>query len=161
MKKISSTLTYIVSVILLSSLIYIIIFLFILNNAGKDAMIVNYSGILRGGIQRIVKLELQNEGDDKLIEEIDNKINEVKDFRKNISIFSRDRKKFESEVLYISNNWYYIKDLIKNYREIHDKKTGENILQQSEILWEECNSLVFLVQNFQKIKFFYFTLFYL
>ena len=118
--------------------------IYITNSISSDAMVINKLGIIRGSMQRAVKLELSDSKSDEVISKVDATITEFKSQR--IRLFDRD-----NEVMYAINSvelsWNQVKKSIDEYR---DKPTEENrvkLLENSEDAWYKSNNMVFMSQN--------------
>ena len=105
-----------------------------INETENDAIIINKSGKIRGGIQRVVKLELENQNTEKDIANIDSIFNEFL-IEGKYKMLSYEMDNFVSKLLVIRKEWNTLKELIQIY---HTEKNSENrneLIEQSEYIW--------------------------
>lgn len=69
----------------------------IIERIKDDARIINYTGIIRGSIQRITKLELSGKNSDGYITDVNNIFNNLENRQKGLDIFIRSEKYLELE----------------------------------------------------------------
>jgi diguanylate cyclase (GGDEF)-like protein len=102
-----------------------------------DAKQINDIGRIRGGIQRIIKLEFAGEKNDELISRIDLLLENaiIADKSTNSIIY------FDTARLLL-NKWENLKYLIVNYRENKTESTKVKILDASEEIWEIADATV-------------------
>lgn len=108
-----------------------------------DAEIINKLGIIRGSIQRLVKLELGGIEGDELINSIDANIFEFT--RGKIKIYDQNKEIQKSiDSLYLS--WTQLKEVIDVHRQNPSIENEKVLIEKSEKLWDEANSSVFVSQ---------------
>ena len=111
-----------------------------------DAKEINEIGIIRGSIQRIVKLELNHMPDDELINRID----------AGIRLLSEDDNRriqnFTETVALILNIWQEQKNAIDEFRREPSEANRIMLLEISEVLWIHTNQAVYLTQRTNELK---------
>ncbi len=152
MIKVSRKLIIVLFVFLIIASINILIAFIVIKDIESDAMLVNYTGIIRGGIQRICKLELLNMPDDKLIDEIENKIDLILFKKYQISIFKNEEDKFIKIEKFFKIYWEDLKTHIFKYRKNPSKENKDLLIKKSELIWIEANDVVFYIENISEKK---------
>lgn len=108
-----------------------------------DAETINKLGIIRGSIQRLVKLELGGIESDELINSID--ANFLEFTKEKIKIYDQNEEIQKSlDYLYIS--WTQLKKVSGVYRQNPSIENRKALIEKSEKLWDEANSSVFVSQ---------------
>jgi diguanylate cyclase (GGDEF)-like protein len=127
----------------------------------NDAYIINTSGIIRGSIQRLTKMELAgctqvcddiSDSVDFYIEDI-LKLNYVDENNKEENQFSKQLKKLEQ-------SWIKLKKLLKTYRLNPNDVTKNEVIAMSEHCWSLADTAVMNVQmategKLKRVKMFY------
>ena len=132
------------SVISLGSVYY---FLYELRD---DVRVVNAAGIVRGGTQRLVNLELAGQKSDELIDEIDRLINGLIHGDESLELPAATDPEFMAKNQAIAASWENIKTLIFAVRK---NPTQKNLLiQNSENHWDLTNDGVFTAETWSKLK---------
>ncbi len=161
--KVSRRITVIAVLLLVIISLNGILVAFLIENIEDDAKILNYSGILRGSIQRIVKLEISHtrpetlnvliKGIDELIKRFLNGENQVKTFTQNGD--------YRWTLQLLNDNWEKLKEIINEYRADPTAENEAQMIQKSEELWLLANDYVLMVQSISEYKMHYFHLFFL
>jgi len=117
----------------------------------NDAEVINYTGIIRGSIQRITKLELAGTNADRHIEEINKIIKDVGKGDKRQDIFTENRRYrgLEKELKW---KWDLLRKEILAYRRSGADGDRRKVLDISEQCWETANRLVFEAQFISEEK---------
>ena len=152
-----------ISVVLMIFLCISSLLMFILTKSiHNDANMINRTGILRGSIQRIIKLEFSqwkesNIKSDEQIKNTDALIEQLKSSK--WAKVGRYTMSFDQLV----NSWVEMKGLIASYRQNPIVSTKEAIMDKSETLWKESNIAVDNAQleSEKKISYFNFLFFIL
>lgn len=133
-------------------LIHIILILFnvfslynLLSITENDSKMINESGIIRGSIQKIVKLETNNI-------EANEDINNVDDYFKNYLKQNLDDENFVNGLKALKQNWDATKTLITRYRTLKDFETKAKLIENSEHCWNLANHTVGLAQYSSETK---------
>lgn len=109
----------------------------------RDAEIINKLGIIRGSIQRLVKLELSNSGSEELIYTIDTNLKEFKE--KEIKIYNESYG-FQKSLDKFYPSWVELKNLIYTYRAFPTEIYYNELLDKSETAWYLADELVSISQ---------------
>lgn len=121
------------------------------NSLKMDAKIINYGGMVRGGIQKVSKLESNDINAQKDINEIDAIFNEfLETSRKTIA--DGNMGAFLDQLQRLRGEWAILKQDIDNYRASKSAKDKQQIVEQSEKCWEMANQTVTLAQALSEDK---------
>ena len=126
-----------------------------------DGGIINHSGMIRGGIQQVAKLETNGINATEQIRAIDALFAHflITD-KEQISRNTMDP--FLHRLYHLRNEWNCLKELITRYRTHHDEKLKSAVIDQSETCWEVANDTVLLAEILSEAKFSMFqTLFFI
>ncbi|MCK9223936.1 MAG: methyl-accepting chemotaxis protein [Candidatus Muirbacterium halophilum] len=148
--KISDLLKGICIMIIIVSIVSITNIYFSLSSMEGDSRIVNYSGIVRGATQRLVKLELLNNKSDNLMDKIENIILGLINGSKELNLVKTNDFDFESKMLDIKNKYSELRKSLIYLRA--NKDIIDNINKQSEDFFELTNEAVSLAENYSKKK---------
>lgn len=133
-------------VLLSSGGIYTIILTY---NIKPDAEIINNLGVIRGSIQRLVKLELGGVDNDVLVSSIDANIAEF--YKKKIKVSEQNKEIHKSlDNLYIT--WIQMKEARDAYRKNPSIENQKVLIEKSEEIWEKSNDTVYISQVFSERK---------
>ncbi|MGE4272740.1 MAG: GGDEF domain-containing protein [Desulfitobacterium sp.] len=108
-----------------------------------DAQIINKLGIIRGSIQRLVKLEAQGMERDDLIGEVETRIQEFNDDK---IVVYENRQEIDQAVDNLYQSWLQLKQKIYAYRSNPSKDSLQALLDHSEEIWKKSNSMVLVSQ---------------
>lgn len=120
----------------------------------KDAEIINLTGVIRGSIQRIAKLELINNNSDYVIMNVDQIID---DFHTGKISMGSKGDSFHQSLTGIFKEWSDFKDYIHTYRSNPNFVNQKTFLYKSEQLWLITNSAVFNAQKMSEKRISYFN----
>lgn len=145
---------------LLIKLILLLLFFFSLTGTGlmfvfltgmtDDGRVVNYAGIVRGGTQRLIKLELSNRPSDELIATLDKTITGLSEGSKELNLPKITDEKFTSKLNELKAKWTSLKELIKNHRQ--NKTLSEKLFEESEAYFKLTNEFVSVAEEYSKGK---------
>ncbi len=132
----------IISVILMISLCFSSFFIFLLaNHIYNDASMINGTGLIRGSIQRIVKLELSQSKENNI--KSDQQIQSTDDLIKQLKASKWAKAgKYTISFDQLSNSWTEIKILIADHRQNPILSNKQAVMDKSEIIWRESNIMV-------------------
>ena len=139
MNRKSGLLTWVAIGILLLSLSGGVYTRFLTHRISRDAETINQLGIIRGSIQRLVKLEISGNGDDEMMKRIDGRICsliEEKDSK------YKDYKQIGYDIEYLSGNWNDLKAALMEYRANPTERERAELIILSEDTWEIANNMV-------------------
>ena len=146
--KISTQLRGIVVVLLGFALINTILVYYKLDRMTDDSRVVNYSGIVRGATQRLVKLEMAGQQSDKLISKLDRIINGLINGDKELQLPGAKDENYRSRMQEVKNAWIKLKQTIMNLRQ--NSALNNDLLRESEEYFELTNKAVFAAEEFSK-----------
>ncbi|MFZ5944733.1 MAG: GGDEF domain-containing protein [Bacillota bacterium] len=152
MTKKSTMMIYITISLLVLVSINSFMVLFLSKIINKDAEIINLTGVIRGSIQRIAKLELTNNNSDYIIMNVDQILSDFNTKRINMG-----NNSFYQSLLTIEKEWKDFKDNILIYRSKPNFVNQKNFLYKSEQLWLMTNSAVFNAQKISEKRVGYFN----
>lgn len=120
-----------------------------LNNMESDGRVVNYAGAVRGGTQRLVKLELSNINSDESIDKLDKTINGLINGDEELKLPKVKDEEFLSSMEKVKMEWESLKETVYSNRKQSDKSA---LLQQSEGFFELTNQVVSKAEVLSKSK---------
>lgn len=115
-----------------------------------NARVVNYSGIVRGATQRLVKLEIAGQQPDKLIAQLDKIVNGLINGDKELQLPRAQDQEFLAKMREVERAWGGLKEAIRKARQ--DKAHTDSLLKESEEYFELTNKAVFTAEGFSKSK---------
>ncbi|MDJ0508056.1 MAG: ATP-binding protein [Crocosphaera sp.] len=118
----------------------------------KDGRVVNFSGIVRGASQKLIKNELVNHQGDDNIRKIDNIIQGLKEGSLSFDLPSAKNKKLLNKIEIVEKKWQNLKDNIQAFRK--QEITAETLVKMSEDFWIATNSATFMAEkvSFEKVQ---------
>ena len=141
---------------------YLIIFAFVLlclgfvmaffiyrtvENLKYDAKIINQTGIIRGSIQRLVKLELSGSdgSNDNLVQKIDRLIDNFLLMKEGYQ-HNGAGQELSKNIHALKNNWQDLKANLIEFRSNQSETKRKQIIRKSEICWETADAAVYAAQ---------------
>ncbi|WP_195268095.1 bifunctional diguanylate cyclase/phosphodiesterase [Eubacterium sp. 1001713B170207_170306_E7] len=110
------------------------------------ANIINDAGIIRGGTQRSVKLELNNEPNDELVTYLDELIQKLEATESKSFYTSRDSAAYQENLAAVKSKWGEIKAEIPDIRATSTIELREHFLNLSEQHFDLANKMVYAAQ---------------
>ncbi|MBF0520404.1 MAG: hypothetical protein HQK92_11850 [Nitrospirae bacterium] len=133
-----------------------ILFLMLISNAmyiymkigeiENDNRIINYAGIARGTIQRIIKLQMNSEDYQKHLADVDWIITALSD-KDSIHISNKNKVEYDSSISRLSKSWDELKTMLVNHRNNMPNATEQDVIKKSEDCWNVANEVVFSIQH--------------
>lgn len=119
-----------------------------------DAALINNSGFIRGGIQKVAKHESNQQICDDLIADVDSFFHKFL-IEKPYNLQTTKMNQIIQEYAFLQKEWNKLKELIYQYRNTPTKINKDRLIDQSDLLWADINYIQnHLVQiNDQKIFF--------
>jgi methyl-accepting chemotaxis protein len=111
-----------------------------LNTAASDSRVVNYAGIVRGGTQRLVKLELAGKKGDKLSAKLDKIVSGLIRGDRALDLPAATEPEFIAKMTEIEKAWTTLKATIAQARQ--NPKYRVEVLNQSEDYFELADKTV-------------------
>lgn len=147
--KISTILKQIIGMLIVILLASNVIVLNSVNVMQGDGKVINYAGIVRGGTQRLIKLELSNKPSDKLIGNLDNIINGLMNGDETLKLPMATDDAFINKMKEVQTEWEKIKENIYSFR---SGKANTDLVAQSENYFSLADELVSIAQNISDNK---------
>lgn len=116
----------------------------------SNAKLINYVGIVRGASQRLVKLELNDQPNDIIIQYLDNILKELSGEKGTYGLPFPDDAQYRSDLHELNQLWEQVKVEVADYR--IDKKNGKELLKLSETCFDKANDTVFSAQTYMSNK---------
>ncbi|MDO4272885.1 MAG: EAL domain-containing protein [Eubacteriales bacterium] len=116
-----------------------------IENLNGNARIINYIGIVRGATQRLIKKELNNEPDDKLVEQLDNILSGLVNGSTEYNLVKLQCDEFQGLLLEMKQDWTDIKEEIYRYRAGSPKET---LYEMSENYFVLADKAVFAAESY-------------
>ena len=129
-----------------------------LGSSTKDSRVVNYTGIVRGATQRLVKLELSAKPNDKLVARLDQIVNGLINGDTELNLPMAKDPAYMAKMQEVEASWAELKKKINQARK--DNSNASNLITSSEDYFELTNEAVFAaedystanIQNLRKIQ---------
>ena len=113
-----------------------------LQSSEENATRINQSGVVRGGTQRAVKLELVNKSDRALITNIDNLIESLLNGNEELELSPATDIGYITAMKEAQTKWVEVKDYLRQFRNNPTEANRQNLLASSEQLFELTNAAV-------------------
>ncbi|NLL90997.1 MAG: GGDEF domain-containing protein [Ruminococcaceae bacterium] len=144
-------LAQILQAILLFILIIIIAYsMWLFDEINGTARVINYSGIARGGAQRIVKLESNFINADERISYIDGVIQELKEGGTQYHIKPILLPSYQEKLQVQKDAWNNIKLLIYELRDSRSEEIHDALIADSEAYFDICNETVSAAEDYSQ-----------
>jgi len=111
-----------------------------------NARVVNYSGLVRGATQRLVKLEIAGQQSGKLITQLDRIVNGLINGDKELKLPRAQDQEFLAKMREVERAWGGLKETIQRARQ--DKAHTDSLLKESEEYFELTNKAVSIAEGF-------------
>ncbi|MBP7653851.1 GGDEF domain-containing protein [Candidatus Dependentiae bacterium] len=121
----------------------------------NEAHIVNSAGIIRGNIQRAVKLELQNISENDSIDLVNQFFENFTKKKDNFKVIDKNNI-FYQQLRLFNMQWDKLKKNIQKYRDDKTENSKNELIKQSEICWKLSNDLVLTTQLSYEAKLIFF-----
>ena len=133
--------------------ILIVLFLVIMSMVGKiqgTARVVNYAGLVRGGTQRMVKLEISGEPQDKMYETISSYIEGLRNGSEKLNFVRLDDEDFQTKMDELEKYFDELRSEILLVREKGYENT--EIIEKSEKFFQICDEAVGFAEVYSQKK---------
>ena len=117
-----------------------------LGSSAQDSKVVNYTGIVRGATQRLVKLELQGKPNNKLTAKLDQIVNGLINGDAEIGLPAAKDPTYLAKMQEVEASWNKLKDDIQTYQTT--KGNQASLLADSEEYFELTNEAVFAAEEY-------------
>ncbi|MEO5357925.1 MAG: hypothetical protein H7844_11590 [Nitrospirae bacterium YQR-1] len=112
----------------------------------NDHRIINYAGMARGTIQRIVKLEMNEEDYEKLATDVDWIIKALLE-KDSIHLSDKNKNEYDRSITKLNKSWVELKTLLSNHKNNMPGATVREVVKKSEECWNVANETVFSIQH--------------
>ena len=154
MKKTQHKLTYITrTLMMVLTSILIILFFVIMSLVGQiqgTARVVNYTGLVRGETQRMIKLEDAEEPQDKMMNTISSYIQGLREGSNDLNLVCLDDKDFQNKMEELDSYFEELKKEILSVRENGYENT--DIIEKSETFFGICDEAVGYAEAYSQRK---------
>jgi methyl-accepting chemotaxis protein len=116
-----------------------------INNASNDSAVINKAGVIRGGSQRIVKMELGGSASDELIKNLDYLYKALQKGDKSLGVAAVEDAKELAAIQQSEKDWAKLKSSIYAYRA--NPKLANQLVADSETFFTSANKMVDVVQT--------------
>lgn len=140
----------IVVLLFLLSIFNALLVFYNLDNMTGDGRVVNFSGIVRGATQRLIKLEMSGKPADTLIKKLDQIIMGLIHGDRGLDLPTVMDTAYLSRMNEVKNAWEQLKEIIMALR--IDPLIGTKLLEASENYFDKTNAAVFAAEEFSKGK---------
>ena len=133
--------------------ILIVLFFAIMSMVGKiqgTARVINYAGLVRGGTQRMVKLEISGTPQDKMYQTTSSYIEGLRNGSDELNFIRLDDQKFQSKMDELAGYFEELRDEILLVREKGYENT--DIIEKSEHFFQICDEAVGLSEEYSQRK---------
>ncbi|GAB4537931.1 MAG: hypothetical protein Tsb0014_27170 [Pleurocapsa sp.] len=117
-----------------------------LGSSAKDSRVVNFTGIVRGASQRLVKLELEEQPNDKLIARLDQIVNGLINGDEELGLPVATDPAYLVKMQEVQTSWNNLKNTISQVRQ--NESIKNQLLTDSEAYFELTNEAVFAAEDF-------------
>lgn len=146
---INTTLRIIVVLLLVFSLTSTAVVFYQLDKMQLDSSVINSAGIVRGGTQRLVKLEMAQQPNDQLISNLDAMINGLINGDANLGLPKATDANFIADMNKVKNEWESLKNTILAVRQSGD---FDQLFTESEAYFATTNTTVATAEDFSARK---------
>jgi methyl-accepting chemotaxis protein len=121
-----------------------------LNSLGDDSKVINSAGIVRGGTQRLVKLELAGQPSEKLIEKQNKLVAGLVNGDSTLGLPATTNPEFRKQMQQVATAWQYLKLKIVGFRQ--NSQTKLELLAASEKYFELADQAVAAAEKYSTEK---------
>ena len=115
-KKLKSCKVVIRNTLVVALILMAIVMFQKINSLQGTARIINYAGVLRGATQRLVKLEINGQKNDELLNRIDEVFYGLKHGSEKYNLIKIEYNDFQESLKMWENNWIKLKNQIQKTR---------------------------------------------
>ncbi len=146
--KIGTLLKGIATILLIFALANTAVVYYQLNKMVNDGRVVNYSGIVRGATQRLVKLEMAGHKADGLVAKLDKIINGLINGDEELKLPKAVDNRYLTKMEDVKEGWKELKKTIMEARK--DPALRQKLFDESENYFKLTNAAVFAAQDFSE-----------
>ena len=127
----------------------IILLVLLVQNLG-DARVVNYSGIVRGATQKLVKEEIGGFPDDQLMDRLDGIIANLQTGDGEFNLHRNGNKKYQEQLAKLEEIWEQMKTEIQLVRQ--GQVSSDNLYELSQVHFSEADQMVLYAEQSSEQK---------
>ncbi len=121
-----------------------------MNGVANDSTVVNQAGVVRGGTQRLVKLEMAGRNSDKLVNKLDGLVNGLIKGDRTLGLPRATDPEFLAKMNAVQSSWQKLKEAIATFRQ--QPSFRSELLTQSEDYFELANDAVNAAEAYSQTK---------
>jgi methyl-accepting chemotaxis protein len=121
-----------------------------LNAIESDSTVLNQAGLVRGGTQRLVKLEILGHPNDNLIQKLNQKINGLIHGDQDLGLPPTKDPELLSQLMQVENSWNILKKTISKVRK--NPESRNELLNQSEDYFKLTDETVLAAEKYSQTK---------
>lgn len=122
----------------------VILIVVLIRNVG-DARIVNYSGIVRGATQKLIKEEMSGHPDDELIRQLDGIIENLQTGEGDFNLRRNKDEAYQEQLAKLEGIWCRLKDEVRSVR--NGGTSRDNLYELSQEHFDEADKMVLLAEQ--------------
>lgn len=123
---------------------------YIFRRISGTSRVINYSGIVRGCTQRVVKLELQGQESDDLIDYLDEILDELQYGGEQYNLIALPDSDYQQKLSAQEGQWTRLKQEITSLRADPTSEEKKALLEDSEAYYKLCDKTVSMAESYSK-----------
>ncbi|MCI9139313.1 MAG: HAMP domain-containing protein [Lachnospiraceae bacterium] len=136
------------AVLTICSLLGTYLIFLLLSQNSDNGRVVNYSGMVRGGVQRIIKLHIMDQPVDEICMNIDKIIQGLLEGDKDLELPKEKDKAFQEKMMQVKEYWE--KEILPALESNKGEDNLEELLEKSETFFSLTNEVVEASENFTR-----------
>lgn len=150
MKKVFNQLRLPIIMLFLFAILNMVAMYHQIDSMSNDGKIVNYAGIVRGGTQRLIKLEILQQDTDNLASKLKQIVKGLINGDQELQLIKAQDQEFQAKMQQIEQFFPQIEAISKEFRHDPNSKNLQNLLAESEDYWNLTNAAVSSAEAFAK-----------
>lgn len=130
--------------------IFILIMMRLVSGIQGTARVVNYAGLVRGGTQRWIKMEITGNPRDKMMEAVESYIDGLQNGSEDLGLVRLKDAKYQAKVEEQKEYFQKLKEEVQHVRESGYNNT--NIIEDSETFFQICDDATGLAEAYSQRK---------
>lgn len=123
---------------------------YIIFNLQSNTKLINYVGIVRGATQRLVKLEIEHQPNDEIMQYLDDIMDELNGEKGRYGLPAPKDNNYQSHLKDLTSMWSDLKQTIQKHRE--DSTLNKQLMLESEAYFKQANDTVFSAESYTNSK---------
>ncbi|WP_270362715.1 ATP-binding protein [Eubacterium ramulus] len=149
-KKESGITRKVIGVLTVLLVIFILIMMRLVSGIQGTARVVNYAGLVRGGTQRWIKMEITGNPRDKMMEAVESYIDGLQNGSEDLGLVRLKDAKYQAKVEEQKEYFQKLKEEVQHVRESGYDNT--NIIEDSETFFQICDDATGLAEAYSQRK---------